>query len=502
MALYNYIVSTGVIVPDTSELLGDVQTEFLNTFGEDLILNPETPQGVLITSETLARSAVVENNALLANQINPNLAVGVFQDAICALTGLERTANTFSTVVANVTGVPGTMITKVAIAALTTGEQFSPLTTITLDDSGNGSGIFQALVAGPIAIPAGTLTVIVASAIGWETITNPTSGTLGTLEQSDQSLQRQRALSLALQGVSLPEAIMSRLTASTIGLTSFTFLENYTNETQVISGVTLVAHSIYVNATNDSPLSYTQIVGQLTGTPGTVVPAGSIVADTSSVQYSLLEEVILDSGGTGTGLFQSVDPGIYSTAIGDLTTIVSDVSGWDDIDNVQPSTVYSQEFLLGVATVLLESKSAGCDYNGGPGDPPYGAYTIDVLEPVSGQLYAVTFGTPTPVPISIQITVTLTPSFVGDAISLVQNAILAYAETTLNIGTTVSAFDISTAVSTALPGLNVNLVETTITEDVDFTTNPIPIDMWEQATVTQGAISVSLTNANLLFKRA
>src|SRR5277367_2945438 len=119
---YQYLDATGVIIADTSSLLADVQGEYQSVFGADLIVTPDTPQGVLITAETLSRVAVVNNNAALANQINPNIAGGVFLDALLALTGMQRTPAT-PTVVPNVslTGVPGTVIAAGALAATSAG---------------------------------------------------------------------------------------------------------------------------------------------------------------------------------------------------------------------------------------------------------------------------------------------------------------------------------------------------------------------------------------------
>src|ERR1700744_3487884 len=88
--VYNYIDLNGVIVPDSSSILGEVQTEWQDTFGQDLIVTPDTPQGVIITGDALARIAVANNNAVLANQINPNIAGGTYLDAIWALTGGQR----------------------------------------------------------------------------------------------------------------------------------------------------------------------------------------------------------------------------------------------------------------------------------------------------------------------------------------------------------------------------------------------------------------------------
>ena len=45
---YEYITGQGVIVPDTSEVLAEVQEEFKTIFGQDLDVTPTTPQGRLI----------------------------------------------------------------------------------------------------------------------------------------------------------------------------------------------------------------------------------------------------------------------------------------------------------------------------------------------------------------------------------------------------------------------------------------------------------------------
>lgn len=111
MAGYNNLIPSGVVVPDTASLLTDVQNEFKNALGASLNTDASSPQGVLINAETLARTAIMKNNADLANQINPDLARGVFLDALCALTGLDRGSNA-PTVLSNVylVGTSGTVI--------------------------------------------------------------------------------------------------------------------------------------------------------------------------------------------------------------------------------------------------------------------------------------------------------------------------------------------------------------------------------------------------------
>jgi len=246
MADYQYIDTTGVIVPDTATIQSEVEGEYKAVFGQDLVVTPNTPQGVLITAEVAARSNVVRNNAALANQINPNLAGGVFLDAIWALTGGQRLAATRSTIPGvHLVGLPGTVIPAGSQASLSDGTLFASVSPVTLDGGGNGYVEFQAVEAGPIAANVDTLTQIVTAVLGWDSVTNPTAATVGRAEESDLASRQRRKNTLGLQNVALPIAITSGL-YDTDGVRSLSFRENTADTTQTIDGVSMVAHSIFV----------------------------------------------------------------------------------------------------------------------------------------------------------------------------------------------------------------------------------------------------------------
>lgn len=245
MADYQYLNQTGVIVPDTSTILSEVQGEYRDAFGADLVVTADTPQGVLITAEALSRVSVVNNNAAIANQINPNIAGGVGLDAIMALTGMQRTPATPTTVAdVSLTGIAGTVITSGAIAATSVGDQFQSVSTVTLDSTGLATVNFQSVEFGAIPCAASALNRVVSNILGWETVVNTNAGTLGQATQSDQQARALRANTLAFQGVALAECITSAL-YNVDGVTSLTFQENVSASTQVINGISMVGHSIY-----------------------------------------------------------------------------------------------------------------------------------------------------------------------------------------------------------------------------------------------------------------
>jgi len=244
--VYQYVEPDGVIIPDTEVINNQVIAEYRALFGQDLIVTANTPQGLLIAAETQSRDGIAVNNATVANQINPNLAGGIFLDAICALTGIQRTVATFSTVVGTVTGVAGTIIPSGSQAKETVSQQiFQTVSSVTIPVGGSIDVTFQALNAGPIAVSPGTLTQIISVVLGWETVTNSGAAIIGTETQSDDALRLYRKNTLAIQGEGLAEAILSGLYA-TPNVHSATFRENVLTTTEVIDGVTMNPNSIYV----------------------------------------------------------------------------------------------------------------------------------------------------------------------------------------------------------------------------------------------------------------
>lgn len=247
MADYEFVASTGVIVPDTATLRAQVEEEWREAFGQDLVTTPETPQGVLITAETEARDGIVRNNAALANQINPDIAGGVFLDAIWQLTrGARRSASRSVMNGVILGGVPTTVVPAGSLAAVTgTGDLFETVGVNVIGPGGTVAASMQSVEFGPVQCGIGQLVTVASSVLGWETVSNPAAATPGRFVESDLASRRRRRQTLALQSVALPEAIKSRL-MEIDGVNSLTFRENITNAPAVIDGVNLIAHSIYV----------------------------------------------------------------------------------------------------------------------------------------------------------------------------------------------------------------------------------------------------------------
>lgn len=288
MAIYNYIDATGTIQPDTQTILDEVTQDYLDSFGADLVTTPDTPQGMLIATEAENRSALVRNNSALANQINPNLAGGVFLDAIWALTGGKRDSDHYSFTLVNLFGVATTVVPAGSTLRNANGEIFASDNDVILDSGGEAIVNFTAINPGPIAAPANTLTQIANMPLGVETATNPNDATLGFLSPSDESTRALRRNTLALQGSSLAEAVLSGLYV-TQGVQNAKFRENWENITRVIDGVTMNPNSMYACVDGGTNLAVATTILQKKGggcgyTNGAGTPVSQIVVDPASGQ--------------------------------------------------------------------------------------------------------------------------------------------------------------------------------------------------------------------------
>lgn len=242
MAGYIQNQGTGVLVPDTASVLSDVQTEYKNTFGQDLDLNSDTPQGILISVEATARTAVIKNNAEVANQINPNIANKVFLDSVCGLMDIKRSKNTSSTFSGiEITGDAGTLIKQGSRCRTPDGDVVRLSSDVTIPVSGTTSGVFVSQAYGNTNMgPVDTPWTIVDGTIGWGTAVPRSTSvqTPGTIEQTDNQLRNYRKNTLANQGRQSVRAIKGRLYGSVSGLLSASIRENYTKNAPVtIDGV-------------------------------------------------------------------------------------------------------------------------------------------------------------------------------------------------------------------------------------------------------------------------
>lgn len=248
--MLNFDPKTGFSVSETSEIREEVAQDWVNAFKEtgrpDLNTDPETPQGQLIDSQTAAIHQKDTELAYLANQFNPQTASGRWQDALAKIYFLSRKPAINSTAVCTLTGITGTTVTAGALIRSSYDSTLWILNKdVVIGESGTATAVFTCQTEGAIQAGAGTLSQIVTTTPGWDTVTNTQAAEVGQLAESQAAFESRRYQSVALNGRSTTTAVYARV-ADLKNVIATYVTDNKTNVNQTVDGYTLKPHSIYV----------------------------------------------------------------------------------------------------------------------------------------------------------------------------------------------------------------------------------------------------------------
>lgn len=205
--------TSGIVIPQESDVLAGVQADINTAFGGGVNPGLTTPQGQLAQSLT---AIIGDKNNQIAegfNNINPDVADGRWQDAIGRIYFLDRMPASGTVVTATCVGAVGTVIPAGSIAKDTAGYLYSSTASATIGAGGSVSVQFQNTTTGPIACPAGALSIIYTTVIGWDTVTNPADGILGSNVESRADFEFRRRNSVALNAVNSTQAIYANVLA-------------------------------------------------------------------------------------------------------------------------------------------------------------------------------------------------------------------------------------------------------------------------------------------------
>ena len=219
---------TGFVKKTLAELLSEIEAAERADISPALNLQGDSVFGQLngVFGDKLREEWDVSE--AVYNSFNPDLATGASLDALAAITGAIRLPATTSTVTVTCTGTPATLLPAGRVVSVAgTGDRFVSLADATIGGGGTVEGAFESEELGPIAAPAGTLTVIETPVAGWASASNALDADPGTNIETDADFRARRIALLRVSGSATVEAIRSQTLNVTGVLKSFVF-ENVT----------------------------------------------------------------------------------------------------------------------------------------------------------------------------------------------------------------------------------------------------------------------------------
>lgn len=234
---------TGFTVKLLTEILAEIRTSQLNRIDPALDVSSEKALGQLNGLFSDREAILWELLKVAYSAFDPDQAEGYLLEALCALTGTVRRPASRSLVdcTVNLDAATTLPVGSVAHVAGQPTKRFRTVTAVTSTTAGDYPVQFESETTGPVAAPAGTLTVPVPVS-GWNSVTNATDASLGRVEDSDTTLRERRAQDLSRAGACTPDAIRSDLMAIA-GVEKVTVFEN---NSDYMDADGIPAHSIEV----------------------------------------------------------------------------------------------------------------------------------------------------------------------------------------------------------------------------------------------------------------
>lgn len=237
----------GLALPEESAVLAGVFQDLQDAFGGQLNEAVETPQGQLASSLAAIVSDANAQIARVVAGVDPDTNDGFMQDAIGRIYFMSRIPGAPTVVDLTLTGGVGTVIPVGTQAQDTSGNTYIAQQAGSIGVTGNVTLQFANALNGPIPAPAGTVTKVYTSVVGWESVTNLYDGIPGRDVETRAEFETRRVASVALNAHGSLQSVLATVLAVPGVLDAYA-TENTTSGT-VNTGATsypLLPHSLYV----------------------------------------------------------------------------------------------------------------------------------------------------------------------------------------------------------------------------------------------------------------
>ena len=231
----------GIQVQTFQEIYDELAAGYRSIYGEDINLDPDSPDGQRVAIEAQLVLDSQSFGALEYNQRDPDFALGQSLNSIIKLSGITRRPATRSQVdVSIVTDRPLTLPEDYAVED-DIGQVWTTLNAISIPLTESTVTLFAENFGAVEAAPD-TITEPVTVVIGVLSVTNALSAVVGIDEETDQELRIRRNRSLETP----QSSSTGRMFTALANVPNVTEVAVYENDTDVTDANDIPAHSLWV----------------------------------------------------------------------------------------------------------------------------------------------------------------------------------------------------------------------------------------------------------------
>lgn len=324
------IDENGITAPSYADIYAFLVAKFQGIYGADTYLGPDSQDGEWLG---VIATAINDANAIalkIYGSFSPATAVGAALASNVKINGIAKAESTFSTVDLLLVGQAGTTITN-GIA----GQKWALPPTVVIPSGGAITVTATCTQTGQVSAPAGTITTISTPTLGWQSVMNPSDAVEGAPVESDATLRKRQAVSVAIPSRTVLEGTVGAV-ASVVGVTRY---RPYENDTSTTDGNGIPSHSIsLVVEGGDATEIATAIAAKKAPGTGTFGTTTIVVNDIYGIPHPISFFRPTDQAITATVTLKALAG--YTTAIGQsVQQAVSDYVNAVDIGGGESGTV-------------------------------------------------------------------------------------------------------------------------------------------------------------------
>ena len=273
------LTSTGFTLKRLDEILAELNAGMKAIFGDNLNLDPESPDGQVNALMAESFADIWEQLQHVYNSHNPGLATGFSLSELVQFNAITRKQAIPSTVTLSFTGSNGTNIPAGSLFSTNDGAEFSTDALVTIA-GGVATVEATATETGPISAVAGTVVNIDTPVTGLTTVNNVADAVLGQNVETDAELRSRRIRSIDASALFTLDAIR----AAVLEVVDVVDAKVFQNTSNVTDANGIEPHSILVVVDDGTDADIAQAIFEK-------IPAGTGMTGSTTV-------VVTDSQGT------------------------------------------------------------------------------------------------------------------------------------------------------------------------------------------------------------
>lgn len=246
----NILDANGLQLNTQAELVADLEAKYKAIYGNDINIDPDTPDGQQILIYAQSNLDVLDLIRNVYDQFDPDQATGRTLDARLAINGIERkgATKTITPITISVDqaltlyGLDQTT-EEVFTVADDEGNNFKLQGTVSFPSAGDYQVDFEAEFEGAIQTLPNTITNQVTIVLGVTAVNNPTQATTnGVDEESDPEARERRRKSVSIGSQGYLEGLFGALN----NLDNMNEAQVYENDSSSVNQYGMPPHSIWV----------------------------------------------------------------------------------------------------------------------------------------------------------------------------------------------------------------------------------------------------------------